>query len=50
MYSEIDKSGMGAFMWCVKTTNKIITKGCPSGYTQSGNICKKTENISCKAN
>ena len=50
MYSEIDKSGMGAFMWCVKTTNKVTTKGCPSGYTQSGNICKKTETISCKAN
>jgi len=50
MYSEIDKSGMGAFMWCVKTTNKVTTKGCPSGYTQSGNVCKKTETISCKAN
>lgn len=50
MYSEIDKSGMGAFMWCVKTTKKVTSKGCPSGYTQSGNICKKTETISCKAN
>lgn len=50
MYSEIDKSGMGAMMWCVKKTNKITTKGCPSGYTQSGNICKKTETINCTLN
>jgi len=50
MYSEIDESGMGAMMWCVKKTNKVTTKGCPSGYTQNGNVCKKTETISCKAN
>lgn len=50
MYTEIDKSGMGAMMWCAKKTNKITTKGCPNGYTQSGNICKKTETINCTAN
>lgn len=36
--------------WCVKTVNKVYTKGCPSGYTQSGDICKKTETINCTAN
>ena len=50
MYSEIDESGMGAMMWCAKKTNKVTTKGCPSGYTQSGNVCKKTETINCTAN
>ena len=50
MYSEIDESGMGAFMWCAKKANKVTTKGCPSGYTQNGNICTKTETIGCKAN
>jgi len=50
MYTEIDKSGMGAMMWCVKKANKITTKGCPNGYKQSGNICKKTETINCTLN
>lgn len=50
MYSEVDKSGMGAFMWCAKKTNKVTKTSCPSGYTQSGNICKKTETINCTAN
>ena len=50
MYSEIDSSGMGAYMWCVKTTNKVTTKVCPSGYKQSGNICKKIETLKCTAN
>lgn len=50
MYTEIDESGMGALMWCAKKGNKTTTKACPSGYTKSGNICKKTETIKCKAN
>ena len=50
MYTEIDESGMGAMMWCAKKTNKVTTKVCPSGYTQSKDICKKTETINCKAN
>ena len=50
MYSEIDESGMGAMMWCAKKTNKISTKGCPSGYTQIGSVCKKTETVKCKTN
>lgn len=50
MYSEIDSSGMGAFMWCARKANKVTTNGCPSGYTQNGNICKKTETINCQAN
>lgn len=50
MYSEIDKSGMGAFMWCAKKANKVTTKVCPSGYTKDGNNCKKTETVKCTAN
>lgn len=50
MYTEIDESGMGAMMWCAKKANKVTTTGCPSGYTQSGNICKKTETMNCTAN
>ena len=50
MYTEIDESGMGAMMWCAKKTNTVTTKGCPSGYTQKGDICTKTETIGCKAN
>ena len=50
MYTEIDKSGMGAMMWCVKKTNKVTTKGCPSGYTKVDNTCKKTETVNCTIN
>lgn len=49
MYSEEDGFG-GAFMWCVSTTSAIKKQGCPSGYTQNGNTCKKTETINCTAN
>lgn len=49
MYSELDGAG-GAFMWCAKKTNKVTKTSCPSGYTQSGNICTKTETINCTAN
>lgn len=37
---------------CTKEVTKEMsnTSSCPSGYTQSGNTCKKTETISCKAN
>lgn len=49
MYTELDGTG-GAFMWCAKKTNKITTKGCPSGYTKDGTICKKTETVKCTAN
>jgi len=44
------REGMGVEVLCAKTTNKITSKGCPSGYTQNGNICKKTETIKCTAN
>lgn len=50
MYTEIDESGMGAMMWCAKKTNKVNATKCPSGYTQSDNVCKKTETINCTAN
>lgn len=36
--------------WCVKTVKKVTTKGCPSGYKQSGDICKKTETVNCTLN
>lgn len=49
MYSQLDGAG-GAYMWCAKTTSKVTTKSCPSGYTQSGNVCKKTQTMSCKTN
>ena len=50
MYTEIDESGLGAMMWCAKKTNKITKVGCPNGYTQSDNVCKKTEVLSCTTN
>ena len=50
MYTEIDESGLGAMMWCAKKTNKITKVGCPNGYTQSDNVCKKTEVLSCTIN
>lgn len=28
----------------------VTSDSCPSGYTKSGDVCKKTETISCKAN
>ena len=49
MYSEEDDAG-GAFMWCVKKTNKVSSSTCPDGYTKDGNTCKKTETINCTAN
>lgn len=48
MYTEIE--GMGALMWCAKKTNKVTSKICPSGYTKSDNVCKKTETIKCQEN
>lgn len=50
MYSEIDQSGLGAMMWCVKQTSKVASDTCPSGYNQEGGICKKVETINCTAN
>ncbi len=48
--AEVDyKDGNGKH-WCVKTVKKNTTKGCPSGYTQSGNTCKKIETINCTLN
>ena len=41
MYSEEDDAG-GAFMWCVKKTNKVSSSTCPDGYTKDGNTCKNT--------
>lgn len=49
MYSEEDGNG-GAFMWCVKQSNKVSTATCPSGYVKDNNTCKKTETINCTAN
>jgi len=48
MYEKVE--GMGVEVLCAKKASKITTKGCPSGYSQSGNVCKKTETIKCKAN
>ena len=50
MYDEIDESGFGAMMWCQPRVNPTTKQGCPSGYTQNGNICQKTEIINCQAN
>lgn len=36
--------------WCVKTVKKTASKKCPSGYTKSGTVCKKTETVNCSAN
>ena len=47
-YTHIE--GMGAVDMCGKTASKISSKGCPNGYTKSGDICKKTETVKCKAN
>lgn len=49
MYSEEDGVG-GAFMWCVKTTNVVSSKTCPSSYTKDNNTCKKTQTINCTKN
>lgn len=46
MYSEVDGVG-GAYMWCVKTTSKVTTEFCPSGYTKENDTCKKIETINC---
>lgn len=48
MYTHIE--GMGAEMLCVKKGKKETTKGCPSGYTKDGDICKKTETKKCSKN
>ena len=40
----------GAMMGCLKKYNKESSNSCPSGYTQSGNSCTKTETISCTVN
>ena len=48
-YKYIDSDGLGALYGCAKKYDKGGSS-CPSGYTQSGNICKKTETISCKTN
>lgn len=45
-YSE---SGLDAMTGCVKKYDKGGSN-CPSGYKRSGNVCKKTETIACKAN
>jgi len=50
MYSEVDSSGLGAFMWCANKANKVTTKGCPSGYKKDGSKCIKIETIKCTAN
>lgn len=42
-------NGFGAMVGCVKKYNKGGSS-CPSGYTQNGNVCEKTETISCTAN
>lgn len=49
MYSEEDGVG-GAYMWCVKTTSKVTTESCPSGYTKENDTCKKTEIVNCTLN
>lgn len=48
-YKYIDSDGFGAVNGCAKKyeMDSVI---CPSGYTQSGSVCKRTETISCKAN
>lgn len=48
-YKYIDSDGLGALYGCTKKYDKGGSS-CPSGYTQSGNVCKKIETISCKAN
>ena len=45
-YSE---SILDALTWCAKKYDKG-GRIFPSGYTQSGNVCKKTETIICKVN
>lgn len=45
MYTEEEVGG--ALMWCVKTTSKVTTESCPSGYTKENDICKKTETVNC---
>lgn len=40
----------GAMMGCLKKYNVESGNTCPSGYTQNGNSCTKTETISCTIN
>lgn len=49
-HAEVDYKDSKGKSWCVKTVSKVATKKCPSGYTKSGNVCKKTETINCTAN
>lgn len=37
-------------MRCVKTTSKVTTESCPSGYTKENDTCKKTEIVNCTLN
>mgnify|MGYP004667179429 CR=1 FL=1 len=46
-YTE-EESG-GAVDWCVPRVNKVNQETCPSGYTRDGDICKKSETLSCLA-
>ena len=48
-YKYSDSDGLGVLFGCAKKYDKGGSS-CPSGYTQSGNVCKKTETIACKAN
>jgi len=48
MYEKVE--GLGIEVLCAKKASKVTSKGCPSGYTKSGSVCKKTETVSCKAN
>ncbi len=44
-YDEI--IGGGVIAYCLKQTDKIASKNCPSGYTKDGTNCKKTEIVNC---
>lgn len=48
--AEVDYKDSKGKSWCVKTVSKKTTKVCPSGYTKSGDICKKTKTVNCTAN
>ena len=48
LYTEVEN--MGAVDWCAKKVDKVSSIGCPSGYKESGNICKKTETVKCTKN
>lgn len=48
-YDEEDGSG-GAIAWCAKTSYKVTSSYCPTGYTLIESMCKKVETIDCIAN